>query len=61
GQDAARWPEFRTRYRAELRSQRPAMESLRRLATGRRVTLLCATRDSSHSNAAVLKELMADG
>ena len=61
GHDPARWNEFRTRYRAELRSQRPAMESLRRLATGRRVTLLYAARDTSHSNAAVLRELVADG
>lgn len=58
GHDPARWAGFRERYRAELRSRRPAMESLRRLATGRRVTLLCATRDPSHSNAAVLKELV---
>jgi uncharacterized protein YeaO (DUF488 family) len=57
GHDPARWTEFCKRYRAELRSQRPAMETLRRLATGNRVTLL----DTSHSNAAVLKELVADG
>jgi uncharacterized protein YeaO (DUF488 family) len=44
-----------------LRSQRPAMESLRRLATGHRVTLLYATRDTSRSNAAVLRELVAGG
>ena len=61
GHDPARWAEFRECYRAELRSQGPAMESLRRLATGRRVTLLYATRDISHCNAAVLKELVADG
>ena len=61
GHDPARWTEFRKRYHAEMRSQRPAMDSLRRLATGRRVTLLYATRDSSRSNAAVLKELVADG
>ena len=61
GHDPARWTEFRKRYRAELQSQRPAMESLRRLATGRRVTLLYAARDTSHSNAAVLKELVNDG
>ena len=61
GHDPARWTEFRKHYRAELRSRRPAMESLRRLATGRRVTLLYATRDSSRSNAAVLKELVAEG
>jgi uncharacterized protein YeaO (DUF488 family) len=61
GHDPARWTEFRKRYRAELRSQRPAMESLRRLATGHRVTLLHAARDTSRTNAAVLKELVADG
>ncbi len=60
GHDPARWAEFRRRYRAELRSQRPALDSLRRLATGRRVTLLYAARDSLHSNAAVLKEFVVD-
>jgi uncharacterized protein YeaO (DUF488 family) len=58
GHDPARWPEFRRRYRAELRARRPALDALRRLATGRRVTLLYAARDSSHSNAAVLKDLV---
>ena len=61
GHDPARWTEFRKRYRAELRSQRPALESLRRLVTGHRVTSLYATRDTSHSNAAVLKKFVADG
>jgi uncharacterized protein YeaO (DUF488 family) len=61
GHDPARWTEFRKRYLEELRSQQPAVESLRRLAIGRRVTLLYAARDSAHSNAAVLKELVTGG
>jgi len=58
GHDPARWQEFRRRYRAELRSRRPMIESLRRLATGKRVTLLYSSRDPVRNNAQVLKRLV---
>ncbi len=53
-----RWPEFQLRYRAELRREQQAIDALRRLATGRRVTLLYASRDQVHNNAQVLKSLV---
>jgi uncharacterized protein YeaO (DUF488 family) len=58
GHDPARWEEFRRRYRGELLSRRPMIESLRRLATGKRVTLLYASRDAARNNAQVLKRLV---
>jgi uncharacterized protein YeaO (DUF488 family) len=61
GHDPARWQEFRRRYREELRAQRPLIDSLRRLATGKRVTLLYASRDLVRNNAQVLKHLVEAG
>lgn len=61
GHDPARWEEFRRRYRGELRSRRPMIESLRSLATGKRVTLLYASRDAVRNNAQVLKHLVEAG
>src|SRR5688572_15132370 len=58
GDDPARWEEFRRRYRVELQSQRPAIETLRRLATGKPVTLLHSSRDPVRNSAQVLKSLV---
>ncbi|SNT23020.1 DUF488 domain-containing protein [Actinacidiphila glaucinigra] len=54
--DTERFPEFRDRYIAELEDSdhRPAVEHLRDLAAHDRVTLLTATKDVDHSEAAVL-------
>ncbi|GAA0923226.1 DUF488 family protein [Streptomyces thermoalcalitolerans] len=58
GHDPARFDEFRRRYRAELRDaeHREAAEHLRDLAAHDRLTLLTATKDVDHSQAAVLAE-----
>jgi uncharacterized protein YeaO (DUF488 family) len=61
GDDPARWEEFRRRYRVELRSQRPKIEPLRRLATRKRVTLLYSGRDPLRNSAQVLKSLVEAG
>jgi uncharacterized protein YeaO (DUF488 family) len=58
GHDPARWPEFRERYRAELREDPAALAALRRLCRGRTVTLLYAASDPEHNNAVVLKSLL---
>ena len=58
-QPQARWPEFRDRYRDELRG--PAAEALgelRRLVASGPVTLLFAARDEAHNSAVVLEELI---
>lgn len=58
GHDPDRYPEFRRRYLAELREpgRREALEELGDLAHRGPVTLLTATRDLEHSQAAVLAD-----
>jgi uncharacterized protein YeaO (DUF488 family) len=62
GHRPERFTEFRRRYLAELADPQPAaaMNRLRELARTRRVTLLTATRDIAHSQAAVLAEQLRD-
>ncbi|SHM10682.1 DUF488 domain-containing protein [Actinacidiphila paucisporea] len=62
GHEPDRFAEFRRRYRAELRDaeHQAAAEHLRGLAgDGRRLTLLTATKDVDHSQAAVLTQWLA--
>ena len=58
GHDVDKYDEFRRRYRDELASNEAALQPLRTLASSRRVTLLTATKDVEHSQAAVLAELL---
>jgi uncharacterized protein YeaO (DUF488 family) len=62
GHRPERFIEFRRRYLAELADPQPAaaMNRLRELARSRRLTLLTATRDIDHSQAAVLAEQLRD-
>ncbi|MGV9661935.1 DUF488 domain-containing protein [Nocardia niigatensis] len=57
-----RFTEFRRRYLAELATppHRAAADHLRQLATDTDVTLLTATRDVDHSQAAVLAHWLTD-
>jgi uncharacterized protein YeaO (DUF488 family) len=60
GHDPAKFTEFRRRYEAEL-AEAPAAEALRQLrelAADRSITLLTATKDVAHSQAAVLADLL---
>ncbi len=56
GHEPAKFPEFRRRYLAELGQgeQAGALAQLRELAAAGPVTLVTATRDIEHSQAAVL-------
>ncbi|GAA5054702.1 DUF488 domain-containing protein [Streptomyces similanensis] len=58
GHEPSRYDEFRRRYLAELRDagHREAVGRLRELADQDRLTLLTATKDVDHSQAAVLAE-----
>jgi len=58
GHEADKFPEFRERYRAELEApdRADALAHLRSLAGSGPLTLLTATRDVEHSQAAVLAE-----
>jgi len=60
GHQPEKFPEFRRRYLQELRTaeQSAALDHLRQLARHGTVTLLTATRDVEHSEAAVLAELL---
>jgi uncharacterized protein YeaO (DUF488 family) len=62
GHRSERFTEFRDRYEVELRDARPgaALDRLRELARTRTVTLLTATRDVEHSQAAVLRDLLRE-
>lgn len=57
GHEPARFAEFRSRYRDEL-SGHPDLDRLRALAVDGPLTLLTATKDVEHSQAAVLAELL---
>ncbi len=59
GHDPARWAEFRTRYREELKGHGELIDRLRAEARTGTVTLLFAAKDEEHNNAVVLKEILA--
>ena len=58
--ETEKFPAFRERYLAELQAPEwaPAVAHLRELASSGPVTLLTATRDVEHSQAAVLAEFL---
>jgi uncharacterized protein YeaO (DUF488 family) len=60
GHDPRRFAEFRRRYLTELREpeQKAALRHLRETADGGTITLLTASRDLEHSQAAVLAGLL---
>jgi uncharacterized protein YeaO (DUF488 family) len=60
--DPGKFGQFRRRYRDELDSGpgREALDRLRTLARGSTLTLLTATKDTEHSHAAILAELLAE-
>lgn len=58
GHDPARWPEFRRRYRAELREHSDALDRIRELARADVVTLVYSARDEQHNDAVVLRDVL---
>jgi uncharacterized protein YeaO (DUF488 family) len=60
GHQPEKFPEFRQRYEQELRAPEPAAAfgHLRQLAGSGPLTLLTATKDIDHSEAAVLADLL---
>lgn len=58
GHDVAKWPEFKKRYRAELRGNRELVKQLRDWAKEGTITLVYAARDEEHNSALVLKQLL---
>ncbi|MFT3886801.1 MAG: DUF488 domain-containing protein [Arachnia sp.] len=58
--DPARFPEFRTRYRAELDASGAATALLAQLNGHDRVTLLFGAHDEEHNQAVVLADYLRD-
>lgn len=60
--DLDKFPQFRSRYRAELQApaRRQAVGRLRELATDRPLTLLTASKDLDHSQATVLADVLRE-
>jgi uncharacterized protein YeaO (DUF488 family) len=58
--DISRWPEFRQRYRDELRSRPNELAVLRRLSAEGRVTFVYGAQDEQHNSALVLREVVED-
>jgi uncharacterized protein YeaO (DUF488 family) len=60
GHEPKRWPEFRKRYRAELRQSKTQLHALRERAEHRRVTLIYSARSQRFNQAVVLKEVIEE-
>lgn len=52
-----RWPEFRTRYLDELRSN-PAVDELRAISESGPITLVYDVKDREHNDSVVLEEFL---
>lgn len=52
--DPAKWPEFKRRYRKELRAHRELVSDTAKLASRGRVTLVFGAKDEEHNDAVVL-------
>ena len=61
GHDPARWPQFRKRYRAELKGQGDVLALLRYVTEERTVTFVYAASDEERNSAVALKELLERG
>lgn len=58
GHDPDRWTEFQRRYRAELRELGATLDSLRKLARAKTVTLVYSAHDEDHNDAVVLRSVL---
>jgi uncharacterized protein YeaO (DUF488 family) len=52
------WPEFKRRYREELKDKKDILKQLQDLGKSKKVTLLYAAKDEERNNARVLLELL---
>jgi uncharacterized protein YeaO (DUF488 family) len=58
GHDPQKWPEFKSRYREELRARDAELEQLRTLARKGTVTFVYAARDTERNSAVVLRDVV---
>ena len=57
--DPAKWPEFKTRYKAELKQNPEQVALLKQAIAKGHATLLYGARDTEHNEAAVLQQLLS--
>ena len=58
GHNPTRWPEFKRRYRAELRQHTEELDRIRALARRHTVTLVYSAHDEEHNDALVLRDVL---
>ena len=58
GHDPAKWKEFQTRYRKELKGKKDALKLLKEKCQQHTVTLVYGARDEEHNEALVLKSVL---
>ena len=58
GHDPERWNEFRRRYAAQLKHKTGELDALRELARSGPITLVYGARDTAHSHAIVLRDVL---
>jgi uncharacterized protein YeaO (DUF488 family) len=58
--DESKWPEFKRRYRAELRERPDELAELRRLAHAGPVTFVYGSRETRHNSATVLRAVVEE-
>jgi uncharacterized protein YeaO (DUF488 family) len=56
--DPAKWPEFKARYKAELKHNASQLALLKQATTRGSTTLLYGAKDTEHNEAVVLNELL---
>ena len=58
GHDPAKWKQFQTRYRKELREKKDALALLKQKSEEQTVTLVYGARDEEHNEALFLKGIL---
>ena len=58
GHEAAKWMEFKKRYKKELEGEKELLEKLRHEGRKGTITLLYSAKDTEHNNAVAMKELL---
>jgi uncharacterized protein YeaO (DUF488 family) len=59
GHDPEKWPEFRKKYKQELKSHAGLIKRIKSEAKGESVTLLFAAKNADQNQAIVLKEILS--
>jgi len=61
GHDPDKWPEFKKRYRQELKENKEIVSELREKAKEHVITFVYAAKDEERNSALVLKEFLEKG